>query len=159
MSGSRRGRILAGPLVSITAAVAVAWLAAGALLLVVGRPTLLLVGLGTVGVALALAVMAVRMVVRIGDEAVTVLGQAPLPRADIVSVGVTQASRWLPLYVPVVTLQRGRAVTGVDLDGLSSFGARGAHRAAERLATQLGIAEVEDMSVVESARPRRGWDD
>ena len=157
-SAPRRGRVIVGPFVAVTALVATAWLIAGVLLLVIGPPQLAPVGVATLLVGAGLGVMAARMVVLVADETVAVVGQRPLPRADLASVGVRRTSRVLPLYVPVVTVQQGRAVTGVDLDGLSSIGARGAQRAAERLATLLEVPLVAEEALTTAAGPRRGWD-
>lgn len=155
-------RLLLGQLPLWTLLMALAWAAVGVVMLVVigpggAAPLTVTVIAVTFVVAVALGVMGVRMVVRLGPRDVRVPGRAVLPLADIDAVTVTRASGPVPLFVPVVDVRTGRALNRVELDGLSSLGSpKAALRWARILADAAGAGDVPPISAEAHARPRRG---
>lgn len=162
MSGRGR-RLLVGQLPIWTLGMAVAWLAVGAVLLAVmgwggGAPVTVGIIAATFVIGLALAVMGLRMVVRLDGERVRVLGRASIPLGDIDAVSVARTPGRLPIFVPVIDLRRGRALDRFEIDGLSSIGsAKPALRWAQVLADAAGTGLVNQESTGGGHQgPRRG---
>jgi hypothetical protein len=146
-----------GPFAIATCVVAAAWLvvAAGLALSGIAPPVLGLAGAaGLIG--LGLTVMGIRMIVITSPEGVRVIGQQLLAWPDIEEISVRRVPGLLPLHVPVVSARRGRALIGVELDGLSWVGSNtGARRFAQLLADRAGLGVVEILDLGRSAPARR----
>lgn len=146
-------RVLRGPLALVGWAVAVAWLAVGAVAWVrFGEPWAWVFAAVSAGASIATALVSHGLRVRMGADGVSPHGGGEVRWADIDHVGVRRG--WLS--VPYLAVRVGRALDEVPLDGIATFGRAGALRLAGEVADAGQLGEVVLPEPRAAGRGRRG---